>query len=144
MILDSLLQFSDSQALTTTGAVSTNVIQLDSVQKIGIGEPMAAVVTVGVAADFTTTDETYQFTLQTATDSAFTTPVTIFATGAIDGDELPLGTKVVIPVGHTNLQFLRVNYTLAGTTPLITVDAFLQPLTDIDGVVLYPDNINIT
>jgi len=143
MILDSLLQFSNAQALTVT-AVSTNVIQLDSVQKIGIGEPMAAVVTIGVAADFTTTDETYQFTLQTATDAAFTSPVTVFASAAINGDELPLGAKVVIPVGHTNLQFLRMNYTLAGTTPTATVDAYLMPLSDVDGNVLYPDAITIT
>jgi len=58
MILDSLLQFSDAQALTVTGAVSTNVIDLSNDRKIGIGEPMAAVVTIGVAADFTTTTGT--------------------------------------------------------------------------------------
>ena len=62
MILDSLLKFSDAQALTAT-ADSTNVIDLSNDRDIGIGEPMALVVTVGVAADFTTGDETYQFLL---------------------------------------------------------------------------------
>jgi hypothetical protein len=142
MILDSLLQFSDAQALTVT-AVSTNVIDLSLDRDIGIGEPMALVVTVGVAADFTTTDETYQVTLQTATDAAFTSPVTVVSSAAINGDELPAGAKIVLPIGHTNLEFLRVNYTLAGTTPTATVDAYLQPLNMIDGTVDYANGYTI-
>lgn len=143
MYLDKFLQFSDDQALTAT-ALSTNVIDLSNDRKIGIGEPMAAVVFVTVAADFTTTDETYQFVLQTATDEAFTSPITVVASAAINGDELALGAKVVLPMGHTNLQFLRINNVLAGTTPTVTVDAYLQPLNMIDGVVIYPDGYDIT
>ena len=143
MILDSLLQFSNAQALTAT-AVSTNVIDLSSDRDIGIGEPMAAVVTVGVAADYTTTDETYQFTLQTSTDEDFTSPITVVASAAINGDELAAGAKVVLPMGFDNKQYLRVNYTLAGTTPSVTVDAFLQPLRMIDGNVIYADGYDIT
>lgn len=142
MILDKLLQFSDAQALTAT-AVSTNVIDLSEDRDIGIGEPMALVVTVGVAADFTTGDETYQVTLQTATDAAFTSPVTVVSSAAINGDELPAGAKVVLPIGFTNLEFLRVNYTLAGTTPTATVDAYLQPLSMIDGTVDYANGYTI-
>lgn len=132
MILDNLLKFSDAQALTAT-AVSTNVVDLSSDRDIGIGEPMALVVSVGVAADFTTGDETYQVTLQTSTDEAFTSPITVVASAAINGDELAAGAKVVLPIGFDNKQYLRVNYTLAGTTPTATVDAFLQPLSMIDG-----------
>jgi hypothetical protein len=142
MILDNLLKFSDAQALTTT-AVSTNVIDLGLDRDIGIGEPMALVVTVGVAADFTTGDETYQVTLQTATDAAFTSPITVIASAAINGDELAAGTSVVLPMGFTNLQYLRVNYTLAGTTPTATVDAFLQPLSMIDGTRTYANGYTI-
>jgi len=131
MILDFQNQMSDAQALTST-AVSTDVLDLDRDDNIGKGEPMAVVVTVGVAADFTTTDETYQFTVQTATDAAFTSPITVVETGAINGDLLPAGHRVALPIGHTNEQFLRVNYTLAGTTPTITVDSYLVPLSDID------------
>lgn len=132
MILDNFLKFSGAQALTAT-AVSTNVVDLSVDRDMGIGEPMALVVSVGVDADFTTTDETYQFTLQTATDEAFTSPVTVVQSAAINGDELTAGKLVVLPMGFDNLQYLRASYTLAGTTPSVTVDAYLQPLRMIDG-----------
>ena len=142
MILDSLLKFSDAQALTAT-AVSTNVIDLSVDRDMGIGEPMALVATIGVAADFTTGDETYQFILQTSVDEAFTSPVTVVSSGAINGDELTAGKSVVLPMGFDNLQYLRVSYTLAGTTPAATVDASLQPLRMIDGTRDYANGYTI-
>ena len=122
MILDSLLKFSDAQALTAT-ADSTNVIDLSNDRDIGIGEPMGIVITVGVTADITT--------------------------GAIIGDvtvasaSLTAGDKVVIPLGHSNERYLQVLYTLGGTTPSVTVDAFLQPLSMIDGTVTYASGYSI-
>lgn len=142
MYIDALLQFSNAQALTAT-AVSTNLIDLGSDRDIGIGEPMAAVVTVGVSADFTAGNETYQFTLQTATDAAFTTAVTVVSTAVINGSALAAGKKVVLPMGHENLQFLRINYTLGGTTPTATVDAFLTPLSMVDGVAYYASGYTV-
>tara|TARA_R110000822_G_scaffold150664_3_gene289791 strand:+ start:69 stop:497 length:429 start_codon:yes stop_codon:yes gene_type:complete len=136
MYVDKLLQFSAAQALTAT-AVSTNVIDLGLDRDIGIGEPMAAVAFIKVAADFTAGNETYKFTLQTATDAAFTSAVTVVESGVINGDELALGKKVVLPMGHTNLRYLRVNYTLAGTTPTATVDTYLSPLNFINGEAYY-------
>lgn len=133
MFVDSRLEFSDAQALTVTGAVSTNVIPLSVQRNIGKGEPMAVAVTIGVDADYTTMDETYQFVLQTATDAAFTTPVDIMTTQAFIGTDLTAGAVVVVPVGYNNLEFLRMNYVLAGTTPTVTVDAHLQPMSMIDG-----------
>lgn len=130
MFVDSKLELSDAQALTVT-AVSTNVIPVSG--NIGPGEPMAVAVTVNVAADTTTGDETYQFVIQTATDAAFTTPVNLMATEAFDGTTLLEGTTFMVPIGTNNLAFLRMNYVLAGTTPLITVDAHLQPQSMIDG-----------
>ncbi len=143
MFLDSTLQFSDAQALTVT-AVSTNVIDLSLDRDIGKGEPMGVVVTVGVAADYTTMDETYQFTVQTSVDEAFSSPVTVVASAVINGDELPEGVSVVLPIGHTNLRYLRLNNTLAGTTPAVTIDAFLQPMSMIDGVEDYASGYAVT
>ena len=142
MYVDKLLQFSDAQALTAT-AVSTNVIPLSSDRDIGIGEPMAAVVFITTAADYTAGNETYQFTLQTATDAAFTSAVTVVASGVINGDDLPLGKKIVLPIGHANLRFLRVNYTLGGTTPTATVDAYLSPLKFINGEAYYASGYTV-
>lgn len=143
MFLDSTLQFSDAQALTAT-AVSTNVIDLTDDREVGIGEPMALLVVVTVAADFTTTDETYQFILQTDSSAAFSSPTTVVDSGAINGDLLTAGIRVVLPMGFTNDQFLRVNNVLAGTTPSVTIDAFFQPLNMIDGDVIYPNAYTIT
>lgn len=131
MILDFQNQMSDAQALTAT-AVSTDVLDLDRDDNIGKGEPMAVVVPVVVAADYTTTDETYQFTVQTSTDEAFSSPITVVDSGTINGDVLTAGYKVVLPIGHSNERYLRVSYTLGGTTPSVTVDAYLVPLSDID------------
>lgn len=129
MFVDSKLEMSDAQALTAT-AVSTNVIPVSG--NIGPGEPMAVAVTVNVAADTTTGDETYQFVLQTATDAAFTSPINLITTEAFDGSTLLEGKTFMVPVGSNNEDFLRMNYVLAGTTPTITVDAHLQPQSMID------------
>lgn len=143
MILESQLQFSDAQALTAT-AVSTNVVDLGVDQDIGIGKAMAVVVTVGVAADFTTGDETYKVTVQTDDNDSFSSATTVLDSAVINGDELTAGKKIVLPIGFANERYLRLNYTLAGTTPTITVDAYLQPLTEIDGYVDYADGYTIT
>ena len=140
MILDSKLEFSDAQALTAT-AVSTNVIPVSG--NIGPGEPMAVTVTVNVAADYTAGNETYQFVLQTATDAAFTTPVNLITTEAFIGSGLIKGSNFMVPIGSNNLGFLRMNYVLAGTTPTITVDAYLQPQCMIDNKSDLPINYTI-
>ncbi len=142
MYVDSQLEFSDGQALTAT-AVSTNVIEVGG-RRIGKGEPMAVVVTFGVAADFTTGDETYQVVVQTDALAAMGSPTTIVSSAAIDGDQLPLGAKIVLPLGHTNEEFLRLNFVLAGTTPTATVDASLMPLNMVDSYEAYADNVSIT
>lgn len=143
MFLDSQLEFSNAQALTAT-AVSTNDIDLGVDRDIGIGEPMAIVITVGVDADFTTTDETYQFQLLTDNDVAFGSATVLSTTSAINGDDLTAGKSVVIPIGYTNERYLRMNNILAGTTPTITLDAYLQPMSMIDGKVDYANGYDIT
>ena len=140
MIVDSKLEFSDAQALTVT-AVSTNVIPVSG--NIGPGEPMAVNVTVNVAADYTAGNETYQFVLQTATDAAFTAPVNLITTQAFIGSGLIKGSNFMVPIGSNNLGFLRMNYVLAGTTPTITVDAYLQPQCMIDSKSDLPINYTI-
>ena len=142
MILDSLLKFSDAQALTAT-ADSTNVIDLSNDRDIGKGEPMALVVTVGVAADFTTGDETYQFQLETDDNAAFSS-ATVIGDVTVAAANLAAGDKVVIPLGQTNERYLQARYVLGGTTPSVTVDAFLQPLSMVDASATYASGYSIT
>ena len=128
MILDYYTELSNGQALTAT-AVSESVLDLDNDDNIGKGEPMGVAVTVAVAADYTTEDETYQFTLQTSSDDLTFTD--LISTGAINGEDLKAGKVVVVPLGHVNDRYVRMNYTLAGTSPSITVNANLLPLSSI-------------
>ncbi len=138
MSLDGQHQLSNSQALTAT-AVSTNLYNSGSDRNVGIGEPMAVLINVEVAADFTTGDETYQFDIQTDTVVGFGSP-TVIASRAILAAALTAGSfhVLVLPKDTSAEQFLRMNYTLAGTTPTVTISAHLMPLKDIQADVVYP------
>ena len=157
MILDSQLQFSNSQALTAT-ALSTNVIDLSVDRNIGTGEPMAVVFNVEVAADQTTGDEDYTFDIETASDAGITTARKllgrrIFQSGtptapAENADLLVAGFVFALPIPSGGLseseRYLGVRYTLAGTTPSVTVSAHLIPMRQIQNAVVYPNNYTIT
>jgi len=143
MYLDSQLQFSSGQALTGT-AVSTNDIDLGIDQDIGKGEPMAVVVVATVDSDFTTGDETYAVDVLTDNDVAFGSPSTVMSSGVFLGSSFKQGDKIIVPIGHVNERYLRVNFALGGTTPIVTVDAYLQPMSMIDGVTDYASGYSIT
>ena len=145
MILDSQLQFSDAQALTAT-AVSTNVLDMGApLRKLGVDTGLVVLITVDVAADFTTEDETYSFALQMDTTAAFGSATEV-ASRTILAADLTAGSQHVIPIpSHIWVeQFLRLNTTLAGTTPTITFTAFLQPHNHVQNEAVYPDNSTIT
>lgn len=145
MFLDGQLQFSDSQAVTAD-AVGTNVIDLSVDRSIGNGEPVAVVFVVEVDADQTTGDEDYTFEAEYASNAAQTTGRKlmgrrVFESGAPaapaqDASLLVEGFRVVIPIPPTVLSeseiFLGVRYDVAGTSPSVTVSAFLQPMSMID------------
>ena len=131
MIIDYQNKMSADQAVTSTAA-STNIVDL------------------GVAGDALTTHQLYleiltkeaataagaatvNFALQTATDSGFSSPVTLFDSGAIAKTALTLKSMPVrlqLPIGC--LRYIRVNYTVA-TGPLTAgkFDAFLTPAVDV-------------
>lgn len=139
MILDKLLQFSDDQNLTAT-AVSTNVIDLSVDRKIGIGEPMAVVVTASTA--FGGTTPTIDVQLQTDDNEGFASPTVVATSGVRDA--FGEGDKIVVPLGFLNEQYLRLNFVMGGTSPDTTVDAYLQPMSMIDGYVDYESGYDIT
>lgn len=157
MILDAQLQFSNAQALTAT-AVATNVIDLGADRSIGSGEPMAVMFTVVVAADQTTGDEDYTFELEYSSDAAQTTEVQQhgrlkFESGTpdapfLDADLLVAGFKFCIPLAPAALsqtgRYLGVRYTLAGTTPTITVSAHLVPMSFVQQNNVFADGITIS
>lgn len=157
MILDAQHIFSDAQALTAT-ALATNVIDLTVDRSIGNGTPMGVLFIVDVAADQTTGDEDYQFDIEYASDASITTARKligrrIFESGtptapAQDADLLVAGFQFVIPVPPTALseseRYIAVRYTLAGTTPTITVSAYLQPLDQISNRAFFASGYTMT
>lgn len=122
MWIDKLLEFSDSQALTAT-AVSTNVVDLTTDRDIGPGSPIWWVVNVEVALDGTTGDETYVVTLQTDDNAAFSSATTIATITMTRGDAV--GKRYFVGIPSENERYLRVNYTLGGTTPTGTVSSWI-------------------
>jgi len=157
MYVDSQSLFSDAQALTAT-AVGTNVIDLGVARSMGNGEAMAVVFVVDVAADQTTGDEDYTFDVEYSSVAAQTSGYVtmgrrIFESGtpgapAQDADLLVAGYKFAIAIPPTvagdDAQYLGIRYTLAGTTPTITVTAYLTPMCMIDATVDYADGFAIT
>lgn len=147
MFIDAFNTFSDAQALTASAA-STNVIDLGADRNIGIGEPMAVLITVDVAADGTTGDETYTAKLQTDSAEGFGTASDVTVAISIPRTTSVAGTKFVIPVppNTDTKRYLRVYYTLGGTTPTLTVTAVLVPMKFLPTGenVYYPDAITIS
>jgi hypothetical protein len=145
MFIDSQHLFSDGQALTATAA-STNIIDIGIARNLFDGEPLCVVLVPTVSADITTGDETYAVALQSCASSGFGSSVTTHVSATIAAALLAASSKYVlpIPIGGQFLQYVRLNYTLGGTTPSVTLKAFLMPLSMVDKFVSYADNSTIS
>ncbi len=145
MSYDLQLTLSDSQAITVD-AVSTNTIDLLlSTNDIGTGEPMSVVVVIKVAADFTTTDETYAFQLIQSANANLSSP-DVLEVRTVTAANLALGAQVDIPIpgGAITKRYLGLNYDVGGTTPTITVTAFVTPTSMIQRYRTYAKNYTIS
>jgi len=123
-MVDARLEFSSAQALTAS-ADSTNVVDLtQTARQIGAGRPMFVHFNVTVAADFTSGDETYTFGVATGAAASLGT---VLASRAIVAGTLVAGHNFTMAVPTTGvLRYVGVEYVLAGTSPTITVDAYLS------------------
>lgn len=140
MILDALLTVSDAQALTAT-ALSTNTIDLGNPtvkNRIGTGEPMGFLVTLDVAADFTTTDETYSIQAISSAAANLSSP-TVLSSVTLVAANRGVGAKIFVPIPKQTPQqrYIGLNYVLGGTTPSATVTASLQPASMVEDQVIY-------
>lgn len=143
MILDAQQLFSDAQALTSTAA-STNLIDLSSDRNIGIGEPMSVLIVVDVAADDADGNETYSVAVQTDDNSSFSSAATLATLTITRGDAAGTRYAFTLPPTESMERYLRLNYTLGGTSPSVTVTAFLIPTSMIQNDKYYADNITIS
>ncbi len=122
--VDARLEFSSAQALTAT-ADSTNVVDLtQTARQIGAGQPMWVHFNVTVAADTGNSDETYQFNIATGSAATLGTKIATM--------DIPRGTLVAgytfsmaVPVERME-RYVGVEYVLGGTSPSVTVDAYLS------------------
>lgn len=135
MFRDSQTALWEAAALTAT-AVSTNAYDCGAPFTSGgtaidpsVGEPLVAIITVGVAADHTTGDETYEFDLITATASDLTTGQKIVEQRVLLFSQLTLGSvhQIPIPSGSIDQRFIGLKYIGGGTTPTVTVTAWIAP-----------------
>ena len=121
MFIDSTnLGFSASQAITVD-VVSTNVIDLGVDTDIGVGTPVYVAVVVEVAPDATTGDETYIVQVQSGSTA---TPTDLIGSISIPRTAKK-GDVFYMPIPSHSDRYMRLNYDVGGTTPTITVSAFL-------------------
>jgi hypothetical protein len=149
MYQDAQQLLSDAQALSATAA-STNLIDLGAANR-GTGEVMCVMVSVDVAADVANADETYQFDIQTDDNAAFSSAVVLNrlafgVSGFPAASKLAAGYKFALVLPKCDLveRFLRLNYTLAGTTPSVTVSASLMPYKLVEQLHVFADAITIS
>ena len=121
MINDKTLQFSDNQVLSASGA-SADYLDLNSDRDIGPGTPLWLV--IAPKAVPTGTSPTISVSIQTDDNAGFASPETVASMAAVAGADFA-NNLIVVPWPFTNQRYCRVYYTLGGTTPGFTVDAFL-------------------
>lgn len=124
MYIDSQLQFSDAQAVTST-AISTNVVDLNpdggtleaNLQDLGVGEDVYLVVQTQTACTDTGSDATLTLTLESDSTADLATSATVhLSTGALAfAAYSPAGATVFagrLPSGNYE-RYLGVRYTIA-------------------------------
>lgn len=114
--LDEATRLETAAAKTATFAGTAFDLGAPAGTAVGIGQPMAAVVKI-TAVDRTTGDETYTFQLMDSPDASTWTAIG----PAIESHALG---KLSVP-GFRSQRYVALSATLAGTTPIITYDAWL-------------------
>lgn len=136
MILDAQLQFSDAQAFSSSGA-STNLVDFGVDRNIGIGEEMAVLLVLDAAADDGNSDETYVFDIQADSDSGFGSAVSVGSITVTRGAAAGSQYAFLLPKGTETDRYMRLNATLGGTSPSVTVTAFVTPAKSVDKADVY-------
>jgi len=124
-IIDYFLQLASSQAFTSTG-LGLKSVDFGSVRQLGlIDEGLFLVVSVETAADSTTGDETYEFQIITSAAAGLGSP-TVLNSKTVAAADLGKGAQVTLVTPMEGMkEFVGLNVVLGGTTPSITISAYL-------------------
>jgi hypothetical protein len=143
MFIDAQNRFSNEQALSAT-AVSDDVIDTKVDGNLGVGEPMACVVTLKEEAVDGGGAETYVAKLESSSDEAFTAPIELSSISIPAGSAA--GSKFVLPVPADSRadRYFRVSYVLGGTAPTATVTSFLIPQSMVQNDYVFPHGYKIS
>jgi len=130
MYHDDQLTLFSAKALTGT-ALSDHSIDVGGTQNDpSIGEGLAVVFVVTVAADHTTGDETYELDL-VADSNADLSTATVLLQRVIAAAKLIAGSVHVLPIPPgilAGFEFFGIKAVLGGTTPTITLTAYVTPM----------------
>ena len=143
MYIDAQNLFSDAQALSATAA-STNVIDLGIDGNLGIGEMMAVMISVDVAADDSDADETYVVAIETDDNDAFASAAELGSLTIVRGAAAGVRKVFILPKSEDVERYVRLNFTLGGTTPSVTVTAALVPADFINATVEYASGYTVS
>jgi hypothetical protein len=148
MLIDNQQVLMDALAISTaTTTVSTHKYDTGlTASKVGTGECEGIAFFVDVAADFTTTDETYRFELVSDGDPALGSP-RIHLLRTVPASELVAGYKFFMrydPGALDQERYLGCQIVTGGTTPSITITAVLMNAADLEAWRAYPNNISIS
>lgn len=119
MILDKNLQVSTAQVVAANGR-STDVVDLKQDRDIGLGDPVFLVVNVNAVSG---TSPTLQVAIHTDDNSGFSSAATLVSSPVLAPPVA--GQSIVVPLPRTNERFLSAFYTVGGTSPSFTLDAYL-------------------
>lgn len=129
MIIDAYTRFSNAQAITSN-AGSTNVVDLNAVRDIAVGQPLYVVCQVTTAFTDSSSNSTVTVTVEDDNNSGFSSAATALQTIGVFAALSAVGTQLIVPLqlGVITQRFIRLKYTLAnGNLSAGAVSAFLTP-----------------
>jgi len=145
MFLDAQALLCDAQALSADAASTNTFDSGAAANDITEGVPLGIGFTVDVAADATTGDETYEFQAIQSAAADLGSPDVLALIQPARAD-LTAGSKWVIPIppGKKTKRYLGLYFNGGGTTPTITITAWIAPLSMLGGYKSYADGFAIT
>ncbi len=144
-IRDAKTQLCDAQAFSADAASENTYDTGAAGNDITEGEPLGIGINVTTAADATTGDETYEFQAIQSAAADLSNP-DVLALIQPGRAILTAGSRHIIPIppGSKTKRYLGMYFNGGGTTPTVSVDAFIAPLSFLGGWKAYADGFSIT